>query len=131
MPISKLATVTLSVANLWSRCQGEHRDDRKKPIPPTPLAEGAPMRIYHPFARLRWKSTSDLDLLCSCITRTSIFKSAASFCSSKARKSFLNALTLKLPTLTRRCFLRFTTLRLASDSEEVMVCRDRYLRLLT
>ena len=56
---------------------------------------------------------------------------AASFFRSKALKSVLNILTLKVPTLTRRCFLRFTTLRLATDSEEVMVCRDRYLRLLT
>ena len=53
------------------------------------------------------------------------------FFSSKALKSVLNVLTLKVPTLTRRCFLRFTTLRLATDSEEVMICRDRYLRLLT
>ena len=48
------------------------------------------------------------------------FKSAASFWSSKALKSVLNVLTLKVPTLTIRCFLRFTTLRLATDSEEVM-----------
>ena len=88
------------------------------------------MRICHPFGRLHWKSTSDLDLLCSCITRTSTFKSAASFWNSKALKSVLSVLTLKVPTLTRCCFLRFTTLWLATDSEEVMVCRDRYLRLL-
>ena len=89
------------------------------------------MRICHPFVRLRWKSTSDLDLLCSCITWTSIFKSAVSIWSSKALKSVLNVITLKVPTLTRRCFLQFTTLRLATDSDEVMVCRDRYMRLLT
>ena len=57
--------------------------------------------------------------------------SAASFWSSKALKSVLNVLALKVPTLTRRCFLQFTTLRLATDIEEVMICRDRYLRLLT
>ena len=48
------------------------------------------------------------------------FKISASFLSSKALKYVLNVLTLKVPTLTRRCFLRFTTLRLATDSEEVM-----------
>ena len=64
---------------LESRSHGEHRDFRTKPIPPTPGAEGAPRRIFHPFGKLRWKSTSDLDLLCSCTTNTSIFKSAASF----------------------------------------------------
>ena len=74
---------------------------------------------------------SDLDLLCSCITRTSIFKSVASFWSSKSLKYVLNVLTLKVPTSTRHCFLRFSTLRLATDGEEVMVCRDPYLRHLT
>ena len=104
---------------------------QKKVDTTTPGAEGAPRRICHPFGRLRLKSTSDLDLLCTCITRTSIFKSTASFFSLIALKSVLNILALKVPTLTRRCFLRFTTLRLATDSEEVMVCRDRYLRLQT
>ena len=89
------------------------------------------MGICHPFGTLRWKSTSYLDLLCSSITRTSIFKSAASFWSSKALKSVLTVLTLKVPISTTRCYLRFTILRLATDSEEVMICRDRYLRLLT
>ena len=58
------------------------------------------------------------------------FKISGEFFSSKALKSVINVLTLKVPILTRRCFLRFTTLRLAIDSEEVMVCLDRYLRLL-
>ena len=57
-------------------------------------------------------------------------KKAESFWSSNALKSVLNVPTLKVPTLTRRCFLQFTTFRLATDSEEVMVCRDRYLRRL-
>ena len=74
---------------------------------------------------------SDLDLLCSYITRTSIFKSEANFWSSEALKSVLHVITLKVPTLTRRCDLRFTTLRLTTDSEEMMVYRDRYLRRLT
>ena len=65
-----------------------------------------------------------MDLLCSCITRTSILRSAASFGNSKTLKYVLNVFTLKVPTLTRRCYLQFTTLRLATDSEEVMVCRD-------
>ena len=60
------------------------------------------------------------------------FQISGEFWSSKDLKSVLNVLTLKVPTLTRRCFFQFTTLRLATDSEEeVMVCRDRYLRLLT
>ena len=84
--------------------------------PPTPGADGAPRRIWHPFGRLRWKSTSDVDHLCSCIMRTSILKSAANFWSSKALKSVLYVLTLKVPTLTRRGFLRFTTLRLETES---------------
>ena len=54
-----------------------------------------------------------------------MFKSTVSFCSSKALKYVLNVLTLKVPTLTRRCFMQFTTLRLATDSEEVMVSRAR------
>ena len=92
LPISMQATTTLSVTNLQSRSQGKHRDDRRKSIPPTPGAEGAPRRICHPFGRLCLISTSDLDLLCSCITRTSIFKSAASFFSLKALKSVLKTL---------------------------------------
>ena len=53
-----------------------------------------------------------------------MFKSTASFWSSKALKSVLNVLTLKFPTVTRRCFLQFTTTRrVATDSEEVMVYR--------
>ena len=56
-----------------------------------------------------------------------MFKSAASFWSSKALRSVL---TLKVPTLMRCCFLQFTTLWLSTDREEVMVCRDRYMRLL-
>ena len=89
------------------------------------------VRFLPQIAVHRYEITSDLDLLCSCITRTPIFKSTRDFLCSKALKSVLNVHTLKVPTLTRRCFLRFTILRLAADSEEVMVCRDRYLRLLT
>ena len=59
------------------------------------------------------------------------FKISGEFLDSKALKSVLNVPTLKVPTLTRRSFLRFTTLRLATDSEEAMVCQDRYLRLLS
>ena len=82
-----------------------------------------------------WKIASEIYVglgpSCSCITWASIFKSAASFFSSKALISVLNILTLKVSTPTRRCFLQFATLRLATDREEVMVCRDRYMRLLT
>ena len=59
-----------------------------------------------------------------------MFKSAASLWSSKALKSVLNVLTLKVPTRTRRSFLQFTTLQMATDREDLMVCRAWYLRLL-
>ena len=49
------------------------------------------------------------------------------FWSSKVLRSVLNVLTLKFPTLTRRCYLQFTTLRLATDNKELMVCRAWYL----
>ena len=49
-----------------------------------------------------------------------MFKSAASFSRSRALKSVLNVLTLKVPTLTRRCFLHLTTLRLATDSDDLL-----------
>ena len=53
-----------------------------------------------------------------------MFKSAACSWSSKTLRSVPNIPTLKVPTLTRRCYLQITTLRLATDSEEVMVYQD-------
>ena len=60
-----------------------------------------------------------------------MFKSAATFWRFKAVEFVLNVLTFKVPSLTRRCFLQFTMLQLATDSDEMMVYQAQCMRHLT